>query len=148
MLIIKSLLLAVSFLTQFSILVAPIPLDAHALSLNDDALFTRSSRENGNVKPLTSLACTWSITDRSFLQNRHHINHWYLREYVVDNWSFQLAAEDSGTNEPPRAGNSKGTDLSESTWFISTMIPAVDSPTPQGSTSQGEALISRRVLGW
>ena len=96
MLIIKYFLLGVSFLTQFSILAAPIPLDARALSLNDDTLFSRGTTKGGaaksKVKPITSLACTRSITDRSFLQKGYHVNHvnhWVLREYVVDNWSFQ-----------------------------------------------------------
>ena len=42
MLIIKSLVLAVSFLTQVAVLAAPIPLDARALSSNDDQLFNRA----------------------------------------------------------------------------------------------------------
>ena len=76
MLIIKSLLLTLSFLT-LSILAAPIPLNARALSFNDDTLFRRSDEGQsingkGKVKPVTSLACTWSITDPSFL---HQVNH-------------------------------------------------------------------------
>ena len=67
MLIIKSLLLAVFFLT-LSILAAPIPLDAGALPSKDDTLFTRGRAKN----------------------NR----------------------------------DGKGTDFSESTWLISTIIPA------------------------
>ena len=60
MLIIKSLLLTVSFLTLSieSILAVPLLLDARALSLNVDTLFSRGSEEKGKVKPLTSLACT------------------------------------------------------------------------------------------
>ena len=62
MLIIKSLLLAVSFLT-LSILAEPIPLDARALSVSDDTLFSRGrtnakGKPKSKVKPLTSLACT------------------------------------------------------------------------------------------
>ena len=49
MLIIKSLLLAVSFLT-LSILAAPIPLDAGALSSDDDMLFSRATTKGGKAK--------------------------------------------------------------------------------------------------
>ena len=42
MLIIKSLILALSVLTQVAVLAAPIPLDARALSSNNDQLFSRA----------------------------------------------------------------------------------------------------------
>ena len=48
MLIISSLLLAISFLTQIAVLAAPIPLDGVFLDTrapsNDDALFSRGMR--------------------------------------------------------------------------------------------------------
>ena len=43
MLIIKSLIFALSFLTQ--VLTAPIPLDARALLLKDDAIFSRGDSD-------------------------------------------------------------------------------------------------------
>ena len=43
MLIIKSILLATSFLTQVLVLAAPIPLNARAPSLDDNALFGRAT---------------------------------------------------------------------------------------------------------
>ena len=52
MLIIKSLILAVSFLTQVAVLAAPIPLEARALSLDGDAIVSRA----GSM--FVSLVCT------------------------------------------------------------------------------------------
>ena len=57
MLIIKSLILAVSFLTQVVVLAAPIPHDARALSLKDDVIFSRAD-EAGPSGTFVALVCT------------------------------------------------------------------------------------------
>ena len=60
MLIIKSLILVVSFLTQVTVLAAPIP-DARALSLKADTIFSRADPApdpSGSASTFVSLVCT------------------------------------------------------------------------------------------
>ena len=54
--IIKSLILAGSFLTQVAVLAAPIPLDARALSFHGDAIFSRA--DSGSSCTFVSLVFT------------------------------------------------------------------------------------------
>ena len=89
MLIIKSLILAVSFLTQVAVLAAPIPLDARALSLKDDAIFSRADLSPTGT--FVSLACTWLILILTIIDMREQIEQLrmsgeaqILREYLIN----------------------------------------------------------------
>ena len=147
MLIIKSLILALSFLKQ--VLTAHIPLEAHVLSLKD-TIFSR-----GDDRTFVSLVCTWLVTDR-FNYRQTTWARWNIsfQRYLVNNWSFHHSWL-QGVVWPSSLLVTVVLQIQILIFwimvivchFLSIPLNAEDHNTCH-SSDLGEALICQRVLGW